>query len=137
MTITTDDIRTELDELGTHTESPATFDLNRLSYGPVGVVFAVVGKAYDLSYAMEGGIYGIYESEQDAERIAAIMTENWRLRKKELDAMPKRDFDRLSWAECREFWTKMRFYVKPLYVNAPCVDEYNSPDAQVSWSYYE
>lgn len=139
-TITELDIRTELEEAPA--EFPELFDLNRFYFGPVKKVYAVYGTRLHTFYESENVLLGIYENEQDAERVANRLTENSRAAYKYVCNLPREEYESLirrcdsdeTVRKLFNWWyDEWEYTVKPLVVNAPSVDEDNIPDAQMHW----
>ena len=139
-TITELDIRAELEEAPT--EFPELFDLNRFYFGPVKKVYAVYGTRLHTFYESENVLLGIYENEQDAERVATRLTENSQAAYKYVCNLPREEYESLI-RQCDSdetvrklfnwWYDEWEYSVKPLVVNAPSVDEDNVPDAQMHW----
>lgn len=112
-TITANDIRAELDAMNEPDEPVSYVDVAAFRYGPCKPVWAVVGKGVNMSYAIDGAVYGIYESKDLAERVASAMSENARL-----------DYERGN------EWDLFKFEVVELSLN-------DHPDPVINWHYYE
>lgn len=113
ITITADDIRTELDAMNEPDEPVAHVDVAAFHYGPCKSVYAVVCKCVNMLYAIEGAVYGIYESKDLAERVASAMSENARI-----------DYEQ------GDEWYLFEFEVVELSLN-------DRPDPTISWHYSE
>lgn len=114
-TITADDIRVELDAMNESTE-PSRFDIAALNYSNIKPVWAVVGRAVNLRYAISGALVGIYESETFAQKVADAMTENARL-----------DYEQEGDYYCDGLY---EYRVVELSLN-------DHPDPVINWHYYE
>lgn len=112
-TITTDDIRIELDAMNEPDEQVTYVDVDAFRYGPCKPVYAVVRRGVHMSYAIDGAVVGIYESKTFAERVASAMNEN----------------DRLDY-EQGDSWYLFKCEVVELTLN-------DHPDPTIEWHYYE
>lgn len=127
-TITNDDIRAELEAMNA-AEEPTRFDMSRLFLGMPRTVFAVT-VSYERFYEGGRGICGIYDSEQDAERVAELLNKNIRLWQETVRNMPNGEFDRLSGEEFCYSMGRWEFDVTELTINGCPVDESNLPYIQ-------
>ena len=138
-TITTDDIRAELESMNA-AEEKTFFDFAGMAFNaPIKPVYIVVGEVRaDYPEDRHSGIFGLYDSKDDAEKVASLLEEYADAKRVQYAQMSYRQVDQLDEYEWRNYvlfdYETWDFTVKKLYMNdSPANECGNGVEMQVEF----